>query len=156
MGVDEAHMDDVVQQVFIVVHRRLAELLERAAIKSWLFSILHRVVADHRRTLRRKSPHWFGGGPADPDELPAGRTPHDDLVRAEGEQMLTRLLDRLDGDKRSVFVLAELEQMTAPEIALATGLSVEKVYSRLRAARTDFERAAAELRRDIVLSEKNT
>lgn len=154
MGVGEAHIDDVIQQVFIVVHRRLPELQAQASLKSWVFSILHRVVADHRRTLRRKSPHWFGGGPVEPDDLPAPRTPYDDLVRAQGEQLLTQLLDRLEGDKRAVFLLAELEQMTAPEIAVATGMSVDKVYSRLRAARTDFERAAAAMRRDLTLSER--
>jgi RNA polymerase sigma-70 factor (ECF subfamily) len=155
MGVGEGHLDDVVQQVFIVVHRRLPELLEPASTKSWIFSIVHRVVADYRRTLRRKSPHWFGGDPIEPDELAAAGTPHDDLVRAEGEQLLTRLLAQLDGDKRTVFMLAELEQMTAPEIAIATGLSVEKVYSRLRAARTDFDRAAATIRRDLTLAERS-
>lgn len=61
--------------------------------------------------------------------------------------MVESLLDTLDDDKRTVFVLAELEQMTASEIGHATGMTPTAVYSRLRAARTDFERGAARLRR---------
>ncbi len=69
------------------------------------------------------------------------------LERAEASRLIDRLLESLVGDKRVVFVMAELEQMTAGEIALATGLDTKAVYSRLRAARIDFERAAARLRR---------
>ena len=50
-----------------------------------------------------------------------------------------RLLDELDDDKRAVFVLAELEQMSVPEIAEALGENVNTVYARLRAARREFE-----------------
>lgn len=148
LGVDDAAVDDVVQAVFLVVHRRLAEFEGRSSIKTWLFSILHRAVGDHRRTLRRKSPH-LRGPVAEPDELPASAYgPEEALERAEAAALLDRLLDTLEGDKRVVFVMVELEGMTANEIAEATGMDPKAVYSRLRAARTDFERAAQRLRRD--------
>jgi RNA polymerase sigma-70 factor (ECF subfamily) len=51
------------------------------------------------------------------------------------------LLDGLSDDKREVFVLTELEQLSAPEIGLLLELNVNTVYARLRAARADFERA---------------
>ncbi|MGE3634951.1 MAG: RNA polymerase sigma factor, partial [Sandaracinaceae bacterium] len=54
MGVAEAHADDVVQEVFLVAHRRLADFEGRSSVRTWLFGILLRVVSDHRRTLRRK------------------------------------------------------------------------------------------------------
>jgi RNA polymerase sigma-70 factor (ECF subfamily) len=147
LGVDEAAADDVVQQVFLVVYQKLDGFEWRSTLKTWLFAILLRVVRGHRRIVRRKSPHlaheWV-----DPDLAVDGSgTPHDALSRAEASRTIDVLLDSLKGDKRVVFVMAELEEMTAAEISIATGLTPSAVYSRLRAARTDFERAAAALRR---------
>ena len=147
LGVGDHAIDDVVQHVFVVVHRRLAEFEGRSSLKTWLFSILLHAVREHRRTLRRKSPHWWGA-PADPDLIAdSSRNPEQEAQRAEASRTIDLLLENLDGDKRAVFVMAELEQMTANEISEATGLDAKAVYSRLRAARIDFERAAAKLRK---------
>jgi RNA polymerase sigma-70 factor (ECF subfamily) len=149
LGVDESAVDDVVQHVFLVVHRRLDEFEGRSSLRTWLFSILLHAVRDHRRTLRRKSPHAFAE-PADPDTLaePAAG-PEEAFERAEASRMIDRLLEELEEDKRVVFVMAELEQMTANEISEATGLDPKAVYSRLRAARIDFERAATRMRKQM-------
>src|SRR5262245_16282732 len=55
LGVPDAQLDDAVQEVFLVVHRRLADFEGRSSIKTWVFGILLKVAADHRRALRRKS-----------------------------------------------------------------------------------------------------
>jgi RNA polymerase sigma-70 factor (ECF subfamily) len=147
LGVPGLDVDDVTQRVFLVVHKRLGEFEGRSSLKTWLFSIVLNAVREHHRSARRKSPHWFAEA-SDPDTVPdAGAPPDHALERAEASRLIDRLLESLDGDKRVVFVMAELEQMTAGEIALATGLDTKAVYSRLRAARIDFERAAARLRR---------
>lgn len=147
LGVDEAAADDVVQQVFLVVYQRLCTFEGRSTLKTWLFAILLRVARGQRRVIRRKSPH-LAHESVDPDLVADGAdTPHEALSRAEASRTIDVLLDSLEGDKRIVFVMAELEEMTASEISLATGLTPNAVYSRLRAARTDFERAAAALRR---------
>ncbi len=62
LGVPDAHVDDAVQEVFLVVHRRLAEFEGRSSVKTWIFGVLARVAADHRRSIRRKSPHWRSPG----------------------------------------------------------------------------------------------
>ena len=147
LGVGDHAIDDVVQHVFVVVHRRLAEFEGRSSLKTWLFSILLHAVREHRRSMRRKSPHWWSA-PADPDLIEdSARNPEQEAQRAEASRTIDLLLESLDGDKRVVFVMAELEQMTAVEISEATGLEQKAVYSRLRAARIDFERAAAKLRK---------
>lgn len=147
LGVGDHAIDDVLQQVFLVVHRRLCEFEGRSSMKTWLFSILLRVVKDERRSIRRKSPHWKTG-PADPDALEdAANDPEALASRAEASRTIEFLLESLDEEKRTVFVMAELEQMTANEISEATGLDPKAVYSRLRAARIDFERAAAKWRK---------
>jgi RNA polymerase sigma-70 factor (ECF subfamily) len=67
--------------------------------------------------------------------------PHD---AADAAHTLQELLEHLDDDKRAVFVMAELEGMTAPEIAAAIGGKVATVYSRLRLARATLERVVAQ------------
>ncbi len=147
LGVEEAEADDVVQQVFLAVYQKLDRFEWRSTLKTWLFAILLRVASAHRRAVRRKSPH-LAHASVDPDLVPdCAVNPHEALSRAEASRTIDVLLDSLAGDKRVVFVMAELEEMTATEISLATGLEPGTVYSRLRAARTDFERAAAALRR---------
>jgi RNA polymerase sigma-70 factor (ECF subfamily) len=138
--------DDVVQEIFVVVHRRLPTFEGRASVKTWLFRIALRVVRDHRRMQRRREPHTRSPDcAADPESVSADPTARPDEVAAktEGWRTLHALLDSLDDEKREVFVLAELEQMTAPEIAEATGEKLNTVYSRLRLARQAFEEAVA-------------
>lgn len=144
LGVADAQIDDAVQEVFLVVHRRLHEFEGRSSVKTWLFGILAKVASDHRRSVRRKSPHARSpGGAVEADTVPdSTRSPDRHLAKSEGVRLLHRVLDELDDDKRAVFVLAELEQMTAPEIAEALGQNVNTVYARLRAARSDFNEIA--------------
>jgi RNA polymerase sigma-70 factor (ECF subfamily) len=148
LGVPDAQLDDAVQEVFLVVHRRLPEFAGRSSLKTWVCAIVTRVASDHRRALRRKSPHARSAEAAVeadtiPDEQPdpEGRAEH-----VEGVRLLHRLLDELSDDKREVLVLAELEELTVPEIAEALGENANTIYARLRAARHDFEAAAQRAR----------
>ena len=137
LGVASLHVDDVVQEVFLVVHRRLAEFEGRSALKTWLFGITRRVVRDHRRSARRKPAEPLGSlEPADQSGMPDAQ-----LSQRQESRTLHALLDALDEDKREVFVLAELEQMSGPEIAEALDVNINTVYARLRAARSAFEQA---------------
>lgn len=138
LGVGDDVIDDVVQEVFLVVHRKLAEFEGRSRLETWLFAITRRVISDHRRSARQRRPHT----PL-PETLAGHGTPHRDAVRQEAACVLHDFLDSLPDEQREVFVLAELEQMTAPEIAEATGANVNTVYSRLRLAREGFERCVA-------------
>jgi RNA polymerase sigma-70 factor (ECF subfamily) len=144
LGVGDDAVDDVLQQVFLVVHRRLPELAMTGSEKAWLFGVLLRVVRDHKRSLRRKSPHRFFGA-TDPETLAddRGRQPDESFARVEAAALVQTWLDALDDDKREVFILAELEQLSAREIGEATGTNPSTVYSRLRAARIAFEASAA-------------
>src|SRR5215471_5211533 len=48
-GVPPAAMDDVVQEVFLVVHRKLPEFEVRSTVRTWLSGIVRRVVSDHAK-----------------------------------------------------------------------------------------------------------
>lgn len=139
LGAQPAALDDVVQDVFLVVARRLPEFRGEASIRTWLFAITMRVVQVHRRSASRhlRRVEAFA-------EAHGGEGGTDPYARSDAADALLKLLDRLDDDRRAVFVLAELEGMTAQEIAAGLGLNVNTVYSRLRAARLQLERALAE------------
>ena len=79
----------------------------------------------------------------DPETVAASpaANPAERVEVAQRVQLLYRLLDELDEAKRSLLILAELEQMTVPEMADAMGIPLNTVYSRLRAARQAFDRA---------------
>jgi RNA polymerase sigma-70 factor (ECF subfamily) len=137
LGTASLHVDDVVQEVFLVVHRRLAEFEGRSSLKTWLFGITRRIVRDHRRSARRKPAEPFGA--IEPADL--GPSADVRISRDQEARLLHAMLDELDEDKREVFVLAELEQMSGPEIAEALDVNLNTVYARLRAARAAFEQA---------------
>jgi RNA polymerase sigma-70 factor (ECF subfamily) len=149
LGVPDATLDDAVQEVFVIVHRRLSEFEGRSSMKTWLFGIVRNVSREARRSIRRKSPHDARPGAlADPDLLIAAADQQPDRLaeRSAENRVLHELLERLDDEKREVFVLAELEQFTVPEIAEAVGCNVNTAYSRLRLAREAFAEAAARYR----------
>ena len=137
LGVPPPQLDDAAQDVFLVAYRRLEEFERRSSIKTWLFGIAHFVMLTTRRRDRRK-----GGHQELPPSLPSrGSTPLEQLEASEAARWLEAFLATLDNDKRAVFMLAEMEQMTAPEISDALGVKLNTVYSRLRAARRALEQA---------------
>jgi RNA polymerase sigma-70 factor (ECF subfamily) len=143
LGVPSSAVEDVMQEVFLVVHRRLAEFEERTSVKAWLSAILIRVVRAQRRTLRRKHVASAQGWSAtDPDGLADARAPSplESAERDDAVRELYAILSRMNEDRREVLVLSELEELTAPEIALALQVNINTVYWRLRAARKEFER----------------
>jgi RNA polymerase sigma-70 factor (ECF subfamily) len=136
LGVQDQHVDDVVQEVFLVVQRRLAEFEGRSELRTWLFGITRRVVHAHfRQNARRRQ--ILGG---DPDALAdSAASSEARCATLEGVRLLHALLDELDDAKREVFVLSELEEMSGPAIAEALDLELSNVYARIRAARHAFE-----------------
>lgn len=136
LGVREASLDDVVQEVFVIVHRRLGDFEGRSSLKTWLFGIALRVARDARRSHQRKSPE----GTIDPDALKSNELgPSESAEKAEAVRLLHAILDELDDERREIFVMAELELLTMPEIAETLGINVNTAYARLRAARQSFE-----------------
>jgi len=145
LGTPEASLDDMVQEIFIIAYRRLEEFEGRSSVKTWLYGIVFNVVRAHRRELRAKHPHaLLAERPVDL-EMVVDRAdrPDDRAAKREAARFVDRFIDGLDDDRRDVFVLAELEQLTAPEIAAVLDVPLNTVYSRLRLARVDFSKAVA-------------
>jgi RNA polymerase sigma-70 factor, ECF subfamily len=141
LGVPDHAAADAVHEVFMVVARRLPQFEGRSSMRTWLFGISMRVVKNLRRSDHRHRRRTDALA-----QRVEGAPPADAYARSEAAATLHRLLDGLDDDKRAVFILAELEGMSAPEIAEATGANVNTVYARLRAARKRMEQAVQRLR----------
>ena len=131
LGVAESDIEDVGQEVFVTVHRRLSTFEGRSKLRTWLYGICLRVASDHRRRayVRRER------ATADParDIAEADERAPDAQVQARAE--LHTLLDDLDEDKRAVVVLYEIEGFSMKEVAEIVGCPLQTAYSRLHAAR---------------------
>lgn len=139
LGVPEHAVDDALQDVFMVVYRRRDAYDGRAALRKWVLGIARNVALKYRE---RSARHVARVEPVD-EEPPAAGAPGPDeaLARQQAAAMVGRFLDTLDPDKRAVFVLSDVEGLSAPEIADVLGVKLNTVYSRLRAARQRFEQA---------------
>jgi RNA polymerase sigma-70 factor, ECF subfamily len=134
LGVREALLEDAAQDTFVILHRRFADLRPDASAKAFVFGIAQRVAHDYRRSAQRKAATSL-----DVDQEPSQTlSPFENTAKAQGLRTLERFLASIDDDKRAVFVLTELEQMRAPEIAEALAVNLSTVYSRLRAVRALF------------------
>ena len=134
MGTPAGLVDDIVQEVFIVVARKLPTYEERGTLRAWLAAIVRRVLADQRKKAARASAReraaWTPVVYGDPERT---------LARREGAAVVQRFINELPEAQAEVFVLMELEGLSAPEVAGALGLKVNTVYSRLRLARRRFD-----------------
>jgi RNA polymerase sigma-70 factor (ECF subfamily) len=137
LGVRDAQLDDAAQDVFVVVHRKLPSFDGRS-LRGWLYAIAVRVASDHRREAARRPDVQLSESLPDHAAGPARVSELNESVR-----LLHTLLAQLDLAKRTVFVLGELEQLTAPEIAEALNANLNTVYARQRAARSQFDAALA-------------
>jgi RNA polymerase sigma-70 factor (ECF subfamily) len=138
LGVERADLEDAVQDVFVVAHRRRDALSGGSSLRAWLLGISRRVAADHRRRLRRHRRRIDGLSRVEPEAA----EPDDALWRSEGARLLQHFLATLDDGKREMFVLVELEQLTGREAARILGLNRNTAVARLRAARRAFDEYA--------------
>lgn len=126
-----SHAEDLTQEVFAVVHRRLGEFEGRAKLTTWLFQIAYRVVGAHlrREQVRRL---LLGGGDDEPVVHPP---PTADLEQAQQSAALARALGRLPWKLRAVLVLHEVEEWPGERIAECMDIPIGTVWTRLHHAR---------------------
>lgn len=141
LGVPQANVEDAVQDVFVVAYRKLPEFEGRSSVKTWLTGIAFRVVRNHRdkRKNEREELNEMSTASADP-------TPATVAERGNDLAVLDTLLAELDDAKREILVLAEIEELSVPEISRILDINVNTAYSRLQAARTEFEQAVKRFR----------
>lgn len=150
LGVDGSAVDDVVQEVFLVVHRKLSATHFESTVKAWLYGVTVGIVRNHMRSKRRRgtSEELHDNMASD-----AARSPAEAASRNEAARALHEFLAQLDADRREVFVMVDLEQESVAATATALGINTNTAHGRLRAARQQLEqylarRHAADKRRE--------
>jgi len=136
LGVPTGDADDALQEVFLVVHRRLADYKDQGHMRAWLFSISRQIASHYHRAQKRRHERERYS-----IEHSAHLDQHEVLARREAEHLVNSFLERLDEPRRLVFYLSDIEGLPAPEIAGALGMNLNTVYGRLRQARARFEEA---------------
>jgi RNA polymerase sigma-70 factor, ECF subfamily len=143
LGVEPSQLEDAVQDVFVVVQRRLDEFEHRSSSQTWLFGIALRVAKAYRRRAKKRGLELT---PLE-DELQDIRArPDQAALDAEAAAIVQHVLNGMDESRRAIFVLAEFEDFTAQEIAQTLDVGVNTVYSRLRLAKRDVEAGLRRLR----------
>jgi RNA polymerase sigma-70 factor (ECF subfamily) len=136
-------IDDVVQDVFIVIHHKLATLQRPEALRSWIYGIVRRTVSDYRRSRRNRDAAGARLGAEFKSTLPSQPSPLDMAERSAELALLESVLSKLDETKREIFVMVEVLEMSVPEVVQVLEIPLNTAYSRLRLARQSFEEALA-------------
>ena len=146
LGGRDADRDDIVQEVFLVVRRRL-KAFDGSNIAGWLYRITSRQVRDARRRAWVKHIFTRGRG-EEPDILPhGGGSPAAALERKEEQRVLQTLLGKMAEARRVAFVLFEIDGLSGDEIARIQEIPVNTVWTRLHHARREFFALAAKYQR---------
>lgn len=144
LGIREGDVPDAVQEVFLVVHRKLDTFEGRSKMTTWLFGIAFRVARDRQRSaVERRQVADDGAIDASADE---SVDLHAEAERRQARTVLESILDAMSLEQRAVFTLFELEGMTTTEIAEICAIPLGTVYTRLRLAREVFQEHTARLR----------
>ena len=139
----------------MVVRRRLASF-DGGNLAGWLYRITRRQVRDFRR--RSWVRHIFTKRRVEePDDLPhAGNTPAADLERKEDRRVLHTMLAKMHEERRSAFVLFEIEGLSGEEIARIQSVPVNTVWTRLFHARKEFFALAAKYQKRLASAERTS
>jgi len=144
-GVPAALQDDVVQEVFLVVYRKLPEFEGRSSLRAWLAGIVRKVVKD-QLTLRR---HHAAGEAMPAEPADPRLSPEERLEQRRTLALVDEILAEMPPEQREVFVLHEVEGLSGREIAEALSENPNTIWTRLRAARRRFD-AALDARPEVL------
>lgn len=144
LGVWESQVEDAVQDVFLVAHRKLHEYEGRSTATTWLYGIALRVAKDYRRAEARLEKRKARLTREQAVEPTVGEGPADALARKEANRLLHQLLDLLPAEQRELLVLVDLEGLSIGEVAPLVGLRLRTCQRRLKSARLTFEQALAQ------------
>jgi RNA polymerase sigma-70 factor, ECF subfamily len=144
---NDADAEEVVQDVFLTLFRKIDGFEGRAALGSWLYRVTTNAALIKRRgkraevevSLEEQLPTYRADGHREGDRsfllADWSETPEEILLTGEARKTLERALDRLPDHYRAIVVLREVEGLDNEEVAKILGESVPTVKSRLHRAR---------------------
>jgi RNA polymerase sigma-70 factor (ECF subfamily) len=142
-------VEDLVQEVFLLVHRLLPQFRGEAQLTTWLYSITHNVVRTRRRKERFRRLFGFAGDPARLHPVANGPTPLEELERRRSADLIYRALDDIPDKYRTILVLFEIDGMAGEEIATLTGVKLPTIWVRLSRARALLVKRIEKLERKV-------
>lgn len=138
-------VEDLVQEVFLIVHQLLPSFRGDAQVTTWLYRITENVVR-HRRRRERMRRWLFGGQSEQTAKLPSTRPgPAEDLERRQASELVYRVLDGMPHRYRTVLILFEIDGRSGDEVAGLTGTKLATVWVWLHRARGHFLRRLEKL-----------
>ena len=147
LGAPECDEDDLVQDVFLVVYRRLPDF-DGENLPAWLYQIARRRVRDFRSLTWIR--HVFTRAvPISTELVLTAPSPAEQLESKEHVQLLSDLLGALNPDQRAAFVLLEIEGYTGAEIARLQGVPLNTVWARIHSARKRLQKEIAKRERHL-------
>jgi RNA polymerase sigma-70 factor (ECF subfamily) len=133
MGCREADLEDLAQELFLVVRRKL-DRFDGRNLPGWLYAIALRVASGHRRRAWVRRVFFRDSS----TEIAPAPSPADLLERKEGQLLLDGVLGAMSARRRTAFVLFEIEGYSGEEIARLEGVPEATVRTRLFHARKEF------------------
>ena len=133
---DGPHVDDLLQETFLVAYRKRDTFDGSAAVRTWLYGIAARLAMRHRRGVGRFL-RALGVFAEQPEKV--APDPSTDLERARARALVRAVLDQLPFKQREVVVLYELEELDGAQIAELLGIPVNTVWTRLHHGRKKLE-----------------
>jgi len=134
LGVAPPDIEDLVHDVFVVVHRRLDDYDRGRAVRPWLFGIAFRIASENRRRARNR--HEV---PTSSVDVPAKAPTAEAMIESdERRQLVLSCLQALSLDQRAVLILVDIDGESPADVAASLKIPVPTVYSRLRVARSNF------------------
>lgn len=145
MGVQPSDLEDLTHDVLLAVFRRLGDFDATREVRPWLFGIALRVVSHYRRRAHRRLEVPVAIVDEVEGSVDSSIAPDERAALRQAEGIAERALEAIPLDRRGVFLMHEIDGCGMPEIARVMEIPLNTAYSRLRLARADFFRAAAEL-----------
>jgi RNA polymerase sigma-70 factor (ECF subfamily) len=139
----DGDVEDALQEVFLVVHRRLDEYRGDAKITTWLHEITFRVTQNQRRKIRFT--RWLPFTQRIENTAADSLTPLHALESRRASELAYRALDKLPESERTALILFEIDGLPAEEISAITGHTVGTVWVQLSRGRKKFRAAFARL-----------
>lgn len=133
LGVRDADIEDVAQEVFVVVHAQLAAFEGRSSLKTWICGISLRKASEYRRKAYRRRERLTDGLEGARAALPSDQ--EETIEQSRVAERLKRALASLSEKQLQVFVLFEIEELSMAEISEALACPRFTAYTRLYAAR---------------------
>lgn len=143
---EESHVEDTVQEVFLLLHRNLSKFRGHSALKTWIYRI---TVNEALRTVSRAK-RWVSlpEGDLEPSQIPStivvfnrGDSPERVMVEGERKDLIQRALETLKPRHRVALTLFYLEDLNVQEIAEVLEIPEGSVKSRLFYARESLKKA---------------